>query len=174
MQHEPKWIVRCSQKIQKTSPTESLGLSTPRSNESRTDGEVEGVTTEAANARLDDKKKEKEWQRRGKNSVPQSDNLYMAALDNRCAKKKELDVEKEIKKKERNDERLALEKKRLELEKKRFELEMTMLELKKKDLELSQRIYDDRVMNMDISGMSERQQQFCMILKDEIIRRRFG
>ncbi|XP_062208352.1 glutathione S-transferase T3-like isoform X1 [Phragmites australis] len=162
LQHEQKWKNRCSQKKQKACSNASSGPSTPGSNESCHDAGVEGLTPDSPEEeqRPPGKKREKERERRGKSSVSSGDNLYMEALENMWARKKEAEALKEIKKKERNDEILAIEKKRLELV--------------ERDIELRQRIEDDKVMNMDLSGMSERQQQYYMRMQDEIIARRFG
>ncbi|XP_062204912.1 glutathione S-transferase T3-like [Phragmites australis] len=158
LQHEQKWKDRCVQKKQKTSSTGSLS-STPETNESHLEDDGEGHTSEPV-VRPGGRKAEKERQRRGKNPVSPGDNLYMEALENMWAKKKEAEALKEVAKKERYDERLALEKKKIEL--------------KEQDIALRRRIEDDKVMNMDLSGMSERQRQYYTSLQDEIIARRFG
>ena len=85
-----------------------------------------------------------------------------------------------MKKKECNDERLALETRRLELKQevknKKIEaykqVENRKLDIQEKELQLKQSMEDERVMNMDLSGLSERQKRFYMSLQDEIIARR--
>ena len=148
LQHEQKWKDRCGEKKQKTSTTGSPS-SSPGTNESHLEVDGEGHTS-APVVRPVGSKAEKERQRRGKNPVSSGDNLYMEAMENLWAKKKEAEALKEVAKKERNDERLALEKKRIEL--------------KEQDIELRRRIEDDSVMDMDLSGMSERQRQYYMSL----------
>ncbi|OEL33064.1 hypothetical protein BAE44_0005917, partial [Dichanthelium oligosanthes] len=39
---------------------------------------------------------------------------------------------------------------------------------------LKQRMEDEKIMNMNLSGMSERQQKFYMSMQDEIITRRYS
>ncbi|KAL6659019.1 hypothetical protein ACP70R_003059 [Stipagrostis hirtigluma subsp. patula] len=87
-------------------------------------------------------------------------NHYIEALENIWAKKKEAEALKEVWRKEHHDKIVALEKKKLELH--------------EWDLELRQRAEDCKVMSMDISSMSERQQQYFTRMQDEIIARQLG
>ncbi|CAN6213038.1 unnamed protein product [Urochloa humidicola] len=113
----------------------------------------------------------------------------MEAVENIWAKKEKVEELKEIKKKERNDMRLAVETRRLELkhevESKKLELmqevESKKLELKQQaenrklqELALKQRMDDEKIINMDLRGMSELQQKFYMDKQEEIISRRYG
>uniref|UniRef100_A0A0A9CFN4 Uncharacterized protein n=1 Tax=Arundo donax TaxID=35708 RepID=A0A0A9CFN4_ARUDO len=128
--------------------------------------------------RPDGRKKEKA--RRDKNPMSHGDTLYMNTMENYWVKREKADELKEMRKKERNDERLALETKRLELkqevENRKIEVQRQVenrkLDVKEKELQFKQRMEDERVMNMDLSGLSERQQKFYMSLQDEIIARR--
>jgi hypothetical protein len=78
---------------------------------------------------------------------------------------------REIKKKERNDERLAVETRRLEIKQ---QVENRKLDLMQREIELKQREDDEKIMNMNFNGMSERQKVFYKTLQNEIIARRCG
>ena len=86
-----------------------MGASTPASNESHHDEEGECHTSPKKNARPIGKKKAKEQQRRGKISGSPAGKLYMDALENMWAKKKESEDLKDKKRKERDDQFFALE-----------------------------------------------------------------
>jgi hypothetical protein len=60
---------------------------------------------------------------------------------------------------------------KMALQKKIFD-EKTQLEQRK--LELQERQLDDKVMTMDLSGMSELQQQYYKRMQEEILAQRFG
>jgi hypothetical protein len=60
---------------------------------------------------------------------------------------------------------------KMALQKKNFD-EKTQLEQRK--LELQERQLDDKVMTMDLSGMSEVQQQYYKRMQEEILAQRFG
>jgi hypothetical protein len=60
---------------------------------------------------------------------------------------------REIKKKECNDERLTVETRRLEIKQ---QVENRKLDLMQREIELKQREYDEKAINMDLNGMSER------------------
>jgi len=119
LKHEQKWHEACANKKQKTSSNSS------------------GVPAQedASNARPDGRKKEKERQHKGKNPMSPGENLYMDAMENLWVKKKEVEELKELKKKERNDDRIEIEMKRLQVkmdvEKERYDLQREQLELRK-------------------------------------------
>jgi len=94
----------------------------------------------------------------------------MDAMENLWAKKKEMEEMKELKK-ERNDERIALEMKRLEI---KMAAEKERSDLQRDQLELKRRKEDDKVMKMDLRGLDERQRRYYEKMQDEIISRRFG
>ncbi|CAN6196806.1 unnamed protein product [Urochloa humidicola] len=165
-----------------------IKLVLPGTNESHHVDEEDGPChTSPRKERPDGKKKEKAH--RGKNPVSDGQTLYMEAVENIWAKKEKVEELKEIKKKERNDMRLAVETRRLELkhevESKKLELmqevESKKLELKQQaenrklqELALKQRMDDEKIINMDLRGMSELQQKFYMDKQEEIISRRYG
>jgi hypothetical protein len=78
---------------------------------------------------------------------------------------------REIKKKECNDERLAVETRRLEIKQ---QVENRKLDLMQREIELKQREDDEKIMKMDLNGISERQKVFYKTLQNEIIDRRCG
>jgi len=61
--------------------------------------------------------------------------------------------------------------KKLEL---KVSIEREKADLQREELELRKMMEDDKVMNMDLSVMSERQRHYYERLQDEIIARRFG
>ncbi|CAL4965850.1 unnamed protein product [Urochloa decumbens] len=189
LRHTQKWLaLPMNNKMQKTSSNASPRSCTPGTNESHHADEEEGPChTSPRKERPDGKKKEKA--RRGKNLVSNGQTFYMEAMENIWAKKEKVEELKEIKKKERNDMRLAVETRRLELkneaENKKLELmqevENKKLELKQQaenrklqELALKQRLDDEKIINMDLRGMSELQQKFYMDKQEEIITRRYG
>ena len=148
-------------KKQKTSSNAS-----PSSCTHREDDEEDGSTQTSPLKRPDGTKKEKA--RRGKNPISHGETLYLEAMKNLRKAREKADELKEVKKKEGNDQRLAIEIRRLEFLQKS---EDRRHELEEKKLEMKQRAEDDRVMNLDLSDTSERQKRYYENLKDEIIAR---
>ena len=101
MRYEEKWNETCANKKQKTSINASPGASTPPSSTNGHGNEQDcaSQSTEATNARPDGRKKEKERLRKGKDPISPTSNLYMDAMENLWAKKKEMEEMKELKKK---------------------------------------------------------------------------
>lgn len=158
------------QKKQKSSSREGPRSCTPETNESHLGDEEQGPShTSPRKGRPIGKKKEKD--RRGKNLVAHGENLYMEAMENMWLKRQKAEELREIRKKERNDQRLAVETRRLELKQ---EVENRKLDLKQRELQLKQRQDDEKVMNMDLSSLSERQQIFYKTMQDQIIARLGG
>ncbi|KAF8651102.1 hypothetical protein HU200_059451 [Digitaria exilis] len=83
-------------------------------------------------------------------------------MENLWCKREKADELKELKKKERNDERLAVESRRIEMKQ------------EQEELELKRRMDDEKIMNMDLSAMSELQKKFYIGLQEEIIARRYS
>jgi hypothetical protein len=176
LHNEQKWAdlgyetSQSSQKKQKTSSTASPGSCTPGTHESTYADEEEGPShTSPRKGRPDGKKKEKA--RRFGNPNSQGDGLYMQAMEKLWAKREKAEELREIKKKERNDERLAVETRRLEIKQ---QVENRKLDLMQKELDLKQREDDAKVMTMELSGLSEDQKLFYNTLRREIIARRCG
>ena len=117
LQHAQKWKdlpVNSNNKKQKTSSTASPRLATPGTHESRHIDEEDGPShTSPRKGRPDGQKKEKE--RRGKNPIVQGETLYMEAVGYSWSKREKSDELKELRKKERNDVRLALKTRRIEM-----------------------------------------------------------
>ena len=109
--------------------------------------------------------------RRFGNSNSQGEGLYMEAMEKLWAKREKTEEMREIKKKECNDERLAVETRRLEIKQ---QVENRRLDLMQQEIELKRREDDEKVMKMDLTSMSEQRKVFYKTLQDEIIARRCG
>jgi hypothetical protein len=79
----------------------------------------------------------------------------MEAMEYLVEKKKEADVEKDSKKKERCKKAFALKEKRIRIEKEKVAMKREMEE--------------DRIMHMDLSTLSYKQQQYFQRRQDEIL-----
>ena len=76
------------------------------------------------------------------------------------AKKKEADVEKDLKKEERCNKAFALQEERIKLEREKFEFQ--------RELE------EDRIIDLDLSTMTYKQQQYYEDRKNKILARRLN
>ncbi|CAN6349023.1 unnamed protein product [Urochloa humidicola] len=103
-------------------------------------------------------------------------------MENLWCKREKAEELKELNKKERNDERLAVETKRMVLEqevqnkkiKVMQQVENRRLDLQQEELELKRRMDDEKIMCMDLTSMSELQKKFYMKMQEEIIARRYN
>jgi hypothetical protein len=148
LKDKPKWMDRrreigCAKKPSNKKQKTATNLS-PADNgpATRTDGAE-------PEARPDGKKKEKQ-------KLKQRSTIE--AMDYLMAKKKEADLEKELKKEERCKKAFELQEERLKLEKDKFEF--------KRDLE------EERILNLDLTTMSFNLQQYYGVRQREILARR--
>jgi len=95
------------------------------------------------------KKKQKLWQR-----------SIVEAVDYLMAKKKEADLEKGLKKEDRCNRAFALQEERIKLDREKFEFE--------RELE------EDKIIALDLSKMTYKQQQYYEDLKNKILARRLN
>ncbi|CAL4915205.1 unnamed protein product [Urochloa decumbens] len=100
-------------------------------------------------ARPEGKKKEKQKLRQ---------RSTIEAVDYLMAKKKEADLEKDLKKEERCNKAFALQEERIKLEREKFELQ--------RDLE------EERILGLDLSTMNYNRQQYYEVRQNEILARR--
>jgi hypothetical protein len=84
----------------------------------------------------------------------------MEAVDYLMAKKKEADLEKDLKKEERCNKAFALQEERIKLEREKFEFQ--------RELE------EDRIIDLDLSTMTYKQQQYYEDRKNKILARRLN
>jgi len=103
-----------------------------------------------------DEKKEKQKLRQQK----LRQRLTMEAVDYLMAKKKEADLEKDLKKEERCNKAFALQEERIKLEREKFEFQ--------RELE------EDRIIDLDLSTMTYKQQQYYEDRKNKILARRLN
>jgi len=167
LQHAQKWKdlpCNSTNKKQKTSSTASPRAATPGTHESHHGDEEDGPShTSPRKGRPDGQKKVKE--RRGKNPIAQAETLYLGAVEYSWFKKEKADELKDLREKERNDERLAVEIKRMqmkqEVETRRLDIkeqvENRCIDLQQQELLLKQRMDDEKIINMDVSQLSEMQ-----------------
>jgi hypothetical protein len=111
LQHAQKWKeLPCNNnnKKQKTSSKASHNSATPGTHESCHVDVEDGPshTSPTKESRPDGQKKEK--QKRGKNPIAHGETLYLEAVEFSWSKREKADEIKEIKKKERNDERIVV------------------------------------------------------------------
>ncbi|CAN6167018.1 unnamed protein product [Urochloa humidicola] len=155
LKDKPKWMERrkevgCAKKssnkkqkvVANSSPGSVAGAVVPAA-------PLAGGADAEPSARPDGKKKEKQKLRQ---------RSTIEAVDYLMAKKKEADLEKDLKKEERCNKAFALQEERIKLERENFELQ--------RDLE------EERILGLDLSTMTYQQQQYYEVRRNEILARR--
>ncbi|KAG0519789.1 hypothetical protein BDA96_08G016900 [Sorghum bicolor] len=96
------------------------------------------------------------------------------ALDYLLAKKKEVDAEKELKRKERELKKEERELKKQEMCQKALALQEERIKLDKEKFDFERDQEEERIINIDMSTLSTRQQQFYDDQQKKILARRLG
>ena len=84
------------------------------------------------------------------------------------AKKKEADIEKDLKKEERCKKAFALQEERIRIEEERNRIEEERIRLEKDKFEFERNLEEERIMNVDTSHLSTDQHQYYEVLKNAI------
>jgi len=152
LKDKPKWMERrkeigCAKKTSNKKQKTMANLS-PRSVEPAA---PDGGGSDAQPGRPDGKKKEKQKLRQGRT---------IEAVDYLMAKKKEADLERDLKKEERCNKAFALQEERIKLDREKFEFE--------RELE------EDKIIALDLSTMTYDQQQYFEDRKNKVLVRRLN
>ncbi|RLN21711.1 glutathione S-transferase T3-like [Panicum miliaceum] len=149
LHHAKKWKdlpSNSNNKKQKTSTTKSQRSGTPRTHESHHADEEDGPShTSPRKGRPDGQKEEKERQ----------GSRYS------WSKREKVDEVKDLRKTERNDERLVVETKMIEMKQQveirrldiKEQVENRRIDLQQQEMLLKQRMDDEKIINMDLSTM---------------------
>ncbi|CAN6208697.1 unnamed protein product [Urochloa humidicola] len=152
LKDKPKWMERrkevgCAKKTS-NKKQKIVANSSPGSVAVVPAAPLAGGSDPEPSARPDGKKKEKQKLRQ---------RSTIEAVDYLIAKKKEADLEKDLKKEERCNKAFALQEERIKLEREKFELQ--------RDLE------EERILGLDLSTMTYQQQQYYEVRRNEILSR---
>ncbi|RLM98055.1 NAM-like protein [Panicum miliaceum] len=171
LKDKPKWMERRKEIgcAKKTSNKKQKTMANP------TPASVEPAAPDAGGSdaqpdeRPDGKKKEKQKLRQGRT---------IEAVDYLMAKKKEADLEKELKKEEMCNKAFALQEERIKLEREKFESEREQeddrIKLEREKFEFKRELEEDRIIALDLSTMTYEQQQYYENRKNKILARRLN
>ncbi|CAN6306769.1 unnamed protein product [Urochloa humidicola] len=112
-----------------------------------------GASNAQASARPDGRKKEKQKLKQGRT---------MEVVEYLMEKKKECDLEKELKKEERCKIAFDLQEQRINLEREKFQFQKLQAEKEE----------DERILDLDLTTMNYKQQQYYEERQNEILARR--
>jgi hypothetical protein len=146
LKDKPKWMERrkeigCAKKTSKKKKQKTMANSSHASVEPDGPDAAGGFDAQQA-GRSDGKKREKQKLRQGRT---------IKAVNYLMAKKKEADLEKELKKEERCNKTFTLQEKRIKLGREKFEFEREREE--------------DRIIDLDLSSMTYEQQSIMKIVR---------
>ncbi|XP_020405690.1 uncharacterized protein [Zea mays] len=157
LKDKPKWMDRRkeigSAKKSATKKQKTTTNSSPASvaNAIAVDAPLGGADHDEPSCRPDGKKKEKQKLRQRSS---------MEVVDYLIAKKKDSDLEKDLKKEERCNKAFALQEERIKLDKEKFAFQ--------------RQLEEDRIIGLDLSTMNYKQQQYYEDRQNEILARRFN
>ncbi|NP_001131859.2 uncharacterized protein [Zea mays] len=157
LKDKPKWMDRRkeigSAKKSATKKQKTTTNSSPASiaNAIVVDAPLGGADHDEPSCRPDGKKKEKQKLRQ---------RTSMEVVDYLIAKKKDSDLEKDLKKEERCNKAFALQEERMKLDKEKFAFQ--------------RQLEEDRIIGLDLSTMNYKQRQYYEDRQNEILARRFN
>lgn len=173
LEDQEKWKNREANKKQKKTSYSTPGSSTPSANASRFEDEATSPNKDVSVTRPIGKKAAKALRAKGSSST--GDSAVMETLGSLFSSRREEALSREAKRQERFNISIAREKEmeeqRLEEERKNRAIKEQHLALEQEKVRLKTVAQDREIMNMDISGMDEQQQQYYKLLRSQIIAR---
>jgi hypothetical protein len=157
---QPKWLCKrdemsAAKSSNKRHKLNSNGDGSGRIPSEIREGEVQGVEDNQMIRPIGKKQSKAALLQEKKKSVT-------ITLENMWSQKKETDMEKELKKEERFSKAFALEQERVANEKE-------LVEVRKQEIQLQKQRDEERIMTMDLSGLTEEQQTYYMKLRAKIL-----
>jgi hypothetical protein len=157
---QPKWLCKrdemsAAKSLNKRHKLNSNGDGSGRIPSEIGEGEVQGVEDNQLTRPIGKKQSKATLLQEKKKSVT-------ITLENMWSQKQETDMEKELKKEERFSKAFALEQERVANEKE-------LVEVRKQEVQLQKQRDEERIMTMDLSGLTKEQQTYYMKLRAKIL-----